>query len=750
MVARGLASLYSQMVSCYIGIMLPFRVVLLLAQVAVALLAPLPSFALGRDLTPVRMATPDYIGQSYAACATEKGFLLRWSSPTRAYGTTADAAGVPRMPASSISPSSGKLFPNGDGYLALSQDGIAELDAGGAVRRSVIFDQPAPLFFSSAAFDGTNFLLLSGFVGGGYTGRLVDRNGHVLYTAKLPVPDSGISGSVSDVTVSPDGGFTVVVAGPNVGVFAVQISATGQVTGTIVFSLAGDQKRFLVSVATNAGQTVVAWTTLGSAYMHTVALRGGSIVRDAILPATNQLSQNIALLPSGDGFILLQNAYTAPPANHYFVLTTRLDFSGAPREATATLLNGTFSAAAATSRTLVLLSYPDQVNGSLTEVSAAIDNSGIGSAATYNIVATAVQQLDPAVASDGVDFFGAWLETTSTTISVMAGRVTRSGLPLDGTGLVVAESSSTSFNHPLANPSVAFGAGVYLVVYEAILPFPNHSVMGRRFARDGTPIDPAPFLITPNGGGPSVAFGGGRFLVAWQFTDWVSLAGAPVASDGSVGVLQMLTPPPPQLQEELGNVGRPMIGWNGRHFIVAYGLTDPHSYAPRVRMLRTSTLGIPLDAHTTEAVSGGGDATIACSDQECLVGSVRDADIVSAIVHDDAALHADTPKIIANSRRASYAAVAFDGAWYILAWRTGDSLLGVARISRGGEPYALAVAGTVNANVTYPASPPALATDSAGDTAIVTSEVSTVWLIDRARFYFASELLTPRRRAASF
>jgi len=741
----------SRVVLCYIDIMPSHRVVLLLALVAIALLAPLPSFALGRDLTPVRMATPDYIGQSFAACATEKGFLLRWSSQTRAYGTTTDAAGVPRVPASSIYPSSGKLFPNGDGYLAVSQDGIAELDAGGALRRSVTFDQP-PLFISRVAFDGTNFFLLSGSVSTGFTGRLVDRNGHVLRTVNLPVPDADISGSVSDVTASPDGGFTAVVAGANLGVYAVQISATGQVTGTIVFSLPGDQKPFLVSVAANAGQTLVAWTTFGSAYVHTVALRGGSVVRDSILPATSQLSQDIALLPSGDGFILLQNAYVfAPPANQHFVLTTRLDFTGAPREATATLLNGTFAAAAATSQTLVLLSYPDQVLGSLSEVSATISDTGIAPAATYNIVSTAVQQLSPAVASDSVDFFGAWLERTSTTVSVMAGRVTRSGLPLDGTGLLVTQSASTSITRALSSPAVAFGAGVYLVVFESDLPFPNHSVMGRRYARDGTPIDPAPFLITPNGSGPSVAFGSGRFLVAWQFTDGVSLAGAPVGSDGSVGVLQMLTPPTPS-QEELGSVGRPMIGWNGRHFIVAYDLTDPHSFTQRLRVLRTSTLGIPLDPHTTEAVSGGGDATIACSDQECMAGSVRVDDIVTAVVHDDGALSADAPKIVANSHRASYAAIAFDGASYILAWRTGDSLLGVARISRGGVPYALAADGTVavNATVSYPASPPALAADSAGDTAIVTSEFSTVWLIDRARFYFASELLTPRRRATVF
>lgn len=42
---------------------------------------------------------------------------------------------------------------------------------------------------------------------------------------------------------------------------------------------------------------------------------------------------------------------------------------------------------------------------------------------------------------------------------------------------------------------------------------------------------------------------------------------------------------------------------------------------------------------------------------------------------------------------------------------------------------------------------PKFDTNAAGDTAIVTSEFDTVWLIDRATFYLASELPVQRRRA---
>jgi hypothetical protein len=74
--------------------MCPRRIVLLLA---LALVAPLLSFALGRDLTPVRIVTPDYSLDSIAAATTQNGFLLLWSSQTHGYGLTADAAGAPRI-----------------------------------------------------------------------------------------------------------------------------------------------------------------------------------------------------------------------------------------------------------------------------------------------------------------------------------------------------------------------------------------------------------------------------------------------------------------------------------------------------------------------------------------------------------------------------------------------------------------------------------------------------------------------------
>jgi hypothetical protein len=202
-----------------------------LVLVALAILAPLPLFAIGRDLATPRIAPPfGGVGQP-VACTTGKGFLFGWSSPSLPTGTTADATGVPRLPASLTYPSSKQLFPYGDGCLALSQTGIAELDSSGTVRRNVVLADQAQLFYTSAAFDGTNFFLLDFLDSQRWRGRLVDRNGHLLYTTTVSIDDDD-PGAFA-IAASAGGGFTVFVAKAAAGIYTIRISPAGQVMGTV-------------------------------------------------------------------------------------------------------------------------------------------------------------------------------------------------------------------------------------------------------------------------------------------------------------------------------------------------------------------------------------------------------------------------------------------------------------------------------------------------------------------------------------
>jgi hypothetical protein len=70
------------------------------------------------------------------------------------------------------------------------------------------------------------------------------------------------------------------------------------------------------------------------------------------------------------------------------------------------------------------------------------------------------------------------------------------------------------------HPAVAFGSGVYLIVWQEGFNGLGHDshIVGLRLAADGKPLDKSPFLICTAPGvqdAPAAAYCGGRFLVAW-------------------------------------------------------------------------------------------------------------------------------------------------------------------------------------------------------------------------------------------
>lgn len=708
------------------------------ALLATALLAAVPSFGIGRDLTAVRMASPT-IASPTGVMATETGFFLRWDSDYVSVGTTTDATGAPRLPAKALPRSYGTLYKSGDGYLSLSQDGIAELDAGGTPRRTVLFDH-GPLHFYSSAFNGTNFLLLDANGFEGCTARLVNRDGKILTKVILEA-------QMAAAAASPDGGFIAAGASMTDGVRVTRINSRLQVTEvTRVASYDSDGGGGSFAVQTNpsTGQTVIAWTASISFIVHTIAVLDTGFTSESILGYGSARTNRIALLPSGEGFVLLQNATEGFPQQQR-LLARRLDARGAPLDAgAALLLNGAFSEAAATKDRLVLLGVPDGQFEAIVEVCAAITDRGIVPSATYDPALTAVRQTNPSVASDGIDFFGSWYEPTRTTESIVAGRLTRAGIPIDGTGLTVAEGTRSGTER-LSPPAVAYGGGVYLVVYTKFGVAAN-AVFGRRFARDGTPIDPAPFMIGYHAEAPSVAFGGGHFLVAWRaaLNGAGGLDGTLVGSEGPPESVRQLVPP---------GAGDALYGlaWNGRHFIGVYVWNN------RLRVFRTAPNGRPLEEPATAMPAGIVFPAIACSDTECLVSALSASGPAAIVVHDDATLHAGEPKSVLTNpslfQSISGAVIAFDGASYVLAWRAQRALLGTARITRAGDAYDVAASSAITDSpivdpnyATYPAGF-AIAANAAGDTAIFSAEFSLLWPAFRIRAYFASELPLPRHRA---
>jgi hypothetical protein len=123
-------------------------------------------------------------------------------------------------------------------------------------------------------------------------------------------------------------------------------------------------------------------------------------------------------------------------------------------------------------------------------------------------------------------------------------------------------------------PAVAAGEESFLVVWHD-----DQTVLGTRFAFDGTPLDATPLLLlmddwTLNSfGAPGIGFGGSRFAVAVATASRVRVV--EVGEDGSVSA-EKATPVVPGRY-----VREPKPLWNGSEMLVAYALVIPTLVTPQ-------------------------------------------------------------------------------------------------------------------------------------------------------------------------
>ena len=115
------------------------------------------------------------------------------------------------------------------------------------------------------------------------------------------------------------------------------------------------------------------------------------------------------------------------------------------------------------------------------------------------------------VASDGTDFLVAWHRENYPMSSnvIQALRLEGStGLPLDARPLQLTPTGGGE------SPAVAFGDGKYFVAWTH-----GTDVRAVRIAPDGTLLDPAPGFVVATGGYPSVTYDGEQFVVAYRRFD---------------------------------------------------------------------------------------------------------------------------------------------------------------------------------------------------------------------------------------
>jgi hypothetical protein len=448
----------------------------------------------------------------------------------------------------------------------------------------------------------------------------------------------------------------------------------------------------------------------------------------------------ITVLPVDSGFVVVWNGQPSPP-DLPTVFALRLSDDGALIDARPTDIGRSAFSAAASSGKAIELVFATPPFGSSTII-ATVDANGILPRATTPTALTPVRQLLPVVAANGSGFTAAWLEQTAGLRSVVAGRVSRDGQPLDGSGLPLDQKFPSS-------PVITSGVSQTLVVWGN-----TDGVVAERLTPAGEVLDTTPISIAKPAHASSlaVAWTGSRYSIVWA--DGIQFFGAFLGPDG------VATAPRP-----LGVQATPLnfasgldMAWDGRQFIVVYAEV---SYAgvvcgecalvpDHVRILRVSATGDAIDVMPVRIPGVHLRAHVASSGSESLLAldNTSDAADTSAMIVTEEfgylKLGPEVPVFHWFSNIGSD--VVWNGFEYIIGWRYSQSRndagwLGATQISRSGVPLASFFTpsdGPVNLDAGPPV--PSIAANDRGDAAFVISEMAPPSYVARARLYLMSEM----------
>jgi MYXO-CTERM domain-containing protein len=279
------------------------------------------------------------------------------------------------------------------------------------------------------------------------------------------------------------------------------------------------------------------------------------------------------------------------------------------------------------------VAWNDTRDGQLQVYGAALDQNAAPARATaFPVSQAGTTTGPPVVGSDGTNALVVW--NGGTTSSTLGRRFDRSGAPVGGE-IALATTAFTP-------RSIAFGGGVYLVVGDT---FTSPAVSyGIRVAPNGTVLDAAPFVLAsgqsypavasdgnnffvvfrtlaptipairvgsngqlldaalldvyPTGanpsGNPSVAFGGGVYLVVWDDISLYEIGGVRVSPDGTrldTNVLKLTA------DTNLEVENNPVVAFNGDAFVLSWRNTIFNSSTQIIggahKFTTVTTAGVP-------------------------------------------------------------------------------------------------------------------------------------------------------------
>jgi len=370
---------------------------------------------------------------------------------------------------------------------------------------------------------------------------------------------------------------------------------------------------FTAAAASDADHILVFWAS--GAPGQNVATAGALIERGAVLKRISVPSSELtALVPrqlfwTGEQYVLLVNGRKD---DHDFIGAVRFSREGELVDAQPIRLASgaqkriSFSGAAWNGKVLYVTAYEPTFTGA----------RGLGIAfrpdapedhRTEVLSLLPARQNAPATASDGLSSLAVWRESGADGERLRASLITN-GAPSEASTLMTAEGF-------VGEPVVAYGGGVYLVVWEFF-----HHILGFRISREGVILDPPLITIaaSENGGfaRPAIAWNGARFLVAWSGSP---LRGTFVSTTASVDPARDLT-----AADDGGD--EPALAWNGHRFLLAYTRTfgplvsfPPFPVQKEVHAIALDANAISIASSSRVLVQDGWRPDVATSGGEFLV-----------------------------------------------------------------------------------------------------------------------------------
>ncbi|RCK75842.1 MAG: Cell surface protein [Ignavibacteriae bacterium] len=206
-------------------------------------------------------------------------------------------------------------------------------------------------------------------------------------------------------------------------------------------------------------------------------------------------------------------------------------------------------------------------------------------------------QKNASAAFDGENYFVVWEDIRNGNYDIYGARVTKEGILLDTSGIVIAKSSSYKISE--ADPKIAFDGNNFLVVWNRRIeryPSDDYDIIAARISRNGILLDSSGIVIRTGPDiqyNPSVAFDGTNYFVVWeegkQLSPYYQIHAARITPEGTVIDTQSI----PLTSGDFAHFN-PCIAFDGSNYLVVW---NDGRHGVDIYGVRVSTSGIVIDTN---------------------------------------------------------------------------------------------------------------------------------------------------------